>query len=161
MTAENTGERTDTKTRLVHASPERIYEAFADGSTLMNWLPPHGMTGRALEYQFEEGGHYRIELRYGDEMQSSGKTTEHTDVTTGRFVELVAGHRIQQTVEFESDDKAFAREMTMTWAFDPRPQGTFVSVTVNNVPSAISKEDHDQGLASSLENLAAFVEHPG
>ncbi len=158
MTAENLKGRTDTASRLIQASPESIYEAFTDGSTLMNWLPPHGMTGRALEYQFEEGGHYRIELRYGDESQSSGKTTDRTDVSKGRFVELVAGRRIRQTVEFESDDKAFSREMTMTWTFDPAPQGASVSVTAENVPSGISMVDHNEGLTSSLENLAAFVE---
>ena len=158
MTDENLKGRTDTASRLIHASPERIYEAFTDGSTLMHWLPPHGMTGRALEYQFEEGGHYRIELRYEDETQNAGKTTDRTDVTKGRFVGLVAGRRIRQTVEFESDDEALSREMTMTWTFDPAPQGTSVSVTAENVPLAISKEDHDEGLTSSLENLAAFVE---
>lgn len=158
MTAESLKGRTDTASRLIYASSERIYEAFTDGSTLMQWLPPHGMTGRALEYRFEEGGQYRIELRYGDEMQGSGKTTDRTDVTKGRFVELVAGRRIRQTVEFESDDKAFSREMTMIWAFDPAPQGTSVSVTADNVPSGISKEDHDKGLTLSLEQLATFVE---
>lgn len=158
MTAENLKGRTDTASRLIQASPESIYEAFADGSTLINWLPPHGMAGRALEYQFEEGGRYRIELRYRDETRGSGKTTDRTDIITGRFVELVAGRRIRQTVEFESDDEAFSREMTMTWTFDPALQGTSVSVTAENVPSAISKEDHDEGLTSSLENLAAFVE---
>lgn len=158
MTAENLDGRTDTASRLIHASPERIYAAFADGSTLMNWLPPRGMTGRALEYRFEEGGHYRIELRYGDESQSPGKTTDRTDVTKGRFVELVAGRRIRQTVEFESDDEAFSRGMTMTWTFDPAPDGALVSVTAENVPAAIGKEDHDEGLTSSLANLAAFVE---
>ena len=158
MTAENPEGRTDAASRLIHASPERIYEAFADGATLMQWLPPRGMTGRALEYQFEEGGHYRIELRYGDETQSSGKTTERTDVTKGRFVQLVAGRRIRQTVEFESDDTALSRAMTMTWTFDPAPHGTLVAVTAENVPAAIGKEDHDEGLSSSLEHLAAFVE---
>ncbi|MGD9894014.1 MAG: SRPBCC domain-containing protein [Dehalococcoidia bacterium] len=158
MTAENFKGRTDTASRLIQASPERIYEAFTDGSTLMNWLPPGGMTGRALEYQFEEDGQYRIELRYGNATQSSGKTADRTDVTKGRFVELVAGRRIRQTVEFESDNKAFSREMTMTWTFDPARQGTSVSVTAENVPSGISKEDHDKGLTSSLESLAAFVE---
>ena len=46
----------------------------------------------------------------------------------------------------------------MTWTFDPAPHGTSVSVTAENVPAGISKKDHDEGLTSSLANLAALVE---
>jgi hypothetical protein len=35
------------------------------------------MTGRALEYDFRDGGRYRIELRYDDGTAAgSGKTTD-------------------------------------------------------------------------------------
>ena len=33
-----------------------------------------------------------------------------------------------------------------------------VTVTADNVPSGISKADHDIGLKSSLDHLARFVE---
>jgi hypothetical protein len=35
-----------------------------------------------------------------------------------------------------------------------------VTVTADNVPSGISKADHDRALRSSLDNLAGFVERP-
>ena len=124
----------------------------------MQWLPPAGMTGRVLEYDFRDGGRYRIELRYADETSASGKTTGDTDVTGGRFVQLVPGRRIVQSVEFESSDPAFAGEMTMTWSFEPAPEGALVTITADNVPGGISQADHDAGLRSSLDNLAGFVE---
>ena len=128
----------------------------------MQWLPPSGMSGRALEYDFRDGGRYRIELRYEGGMATmSGKTTGGTDITRGRFVELVPGRRIVQSVEFESSDQAFSGEMTMTWSFEPAPEGAMVTVTADNVPSGISKADHDAGLRSSLDNLARFVERSG
>ena len=147
-------------TRVIRASAETIYQAFASAEALMQWLPPAGMSGRALEYDFQKGGHYRIELRY-DEMSSAepGKTTGRTDITNGRFLELRPGRRITQSVEFESSDPSFASEMMMTWSFDIATEGTVVTITADNVPSGISKADHDAGLRSSLENLAAFVEH--
>jgi uncharacterized protein YndB with AHSA1/START domain len=154
--------RTDTASRLIAATPERIYAAFVDAEALMAWLPPDGMTGRVLELEAREGGRYRIELRYGDETaESVGKTTGRTDVSKGRFVEMVPGQRIKQSVEFESTDPAFAGEMMMTWSFEVAASGTRVTVTAENVPSGISKADHDAGLASSLENLARFVEGDG
>jgi uncharacterized protein YndB with AHSA1/START domain len=149
--------RTDTATRLIHASPEAVYAAFTDEEALMAWLPPAGMSGRALLFEPWEGGRYRIELALEVDAPATGKTTERTDITSGRFLELVPGERIVQSVEFESGDPAFAGTMVMTWKLEPVRGGTRVSVRAEQVPSGISGEDHEAGLASSLENLAAFV----
>ena len=159
MFASADGRRSDAATRVIGAPPDKIYQAFASAASLMEWLPPSGMSGQALEYDFREGGGYRIELRYDEKMSTeSGKTTDRTDITNGRFLELLPGRRITQSVEFESSDPAFAGDMTLTWSFDTAPEGTTVTVTADNVPNGISKADHDAGLRSSLENLAAFVE---
>jgi hypothetical protein len=40
----------------------------------------------------------------------------------------------------------------------PQPKGTEVTITCSNVPQGISAEDHAVGMASTLSNLAAFVE---
>lgn len=148
--------RTDTAHRVIGASPDTIYRAFLDADSLMSWLPPNNMTGRVLELEPREGGRYRFELRYNE--SGAGKSSEQTDISKGRFLEMVDGRRIKQSVEFESDDPSFAGEMTMTWTFEAASGGTKVTVTAENVPSGIRKEDHDVGLASSLENLATFVE---
>jgi len=150
--------RVDTASIVIAATPGQAYGAFASADALMAWLPPGDMTGRALEYDFREGGRYRIELTYRSERPAGGaKTTAGTDVTSGRFVSLVTGERIVQTVEFDSENAAFSGEMTMTWTFEAVPEGTRVSITAENVPSGISKVDHDAGLRSSLENLARCV----
>jgi uncharacterized protein YndB with AHSA1/START domain len=159
MSANADRKRSDAATRVIAAPPDVIYQAFANAASLMQWLPPSGMSGQALEYDFREGGRYRIELRYDQKTSNdSGKTTDRTDITSGRFLKLIPGRRITQSVEFESGDPAFAGAMTMTWAFDSAHGGTTVTVTADNVPSGIAKADHDAGLRSSLENLAAFVE---
>jgi uncharacterized protein YndB with AHSA1/START domain len=150
--------RRDTASRTIAASPERIYQAFVEPASLMEWLPPSGMTGRALQYDFRRAGRYRIELRYrGGASAGAGKTTDRTDVTKGQFIELIPGRRITQSVEFESSDPGFAGEMIVTWSFEPAPEGSLVSVTADNVPNGISKADHDAGLRSSLDHLATFV----
>ena len=150
--------RTDRATLEIAASPDAIYAAFVDPEALMRWLPPRGMTGRILEYEFRPGGRYRLALTRGDDApENAGKTSGRTDVTTGRFLALEPGKRIVQSVEFASDDPAFAGEMRMTWAFEPTATGTRVTVTAENVPPGIEKSDHDAGLRSSLENLANQV----
>ncbi len=150
--------RTDTAFLEIAVAPAAVYAAFADPAELMKWLPPGTMTGRALEYDFREGGRYRIALTYDDDApNTAGKTAERTDVSTGRFLSLEPGRRIVQTVEFESPDPAFAGEMLMTWSFEPSTSGTRVTITAENVPSGISQADHDEGLRSSLENLARHL----
>lgn len=150
--------RTDTASLEIAATPEALYSAFADPTTLMKWLPPGTMTGSALEYDFREGGRYRIALTYDHATPGSvGKTMDRTDVSTGRFIALEPGRRIVQSVEFVSSDAAFAGEMIVTWSFEPTARGTNVTITAENVPPGISQADHDAGLRSSLANLATFV----
>ncbi|RJF94097.1 SRPBCC domain-containing protein [Sphingomonas cavernae] len=151
--------RTDTAARIIRASPQAIYRAFVDAHSLMTWLPPEGMTGRALIFEPHAGGRYRIELSYNQTPDAGvAKTSDRTDISTGRFLELVPDARIVQSVEFESGDPAFAGVMVMTWALEAAPEGTRVTVTAANVPHGIAKADHDAGLQSSLENLARFFE---
>lgn len=148
--------RTDTATRFIAAAADAIYRAFVDPDALMAWLPPRGMTGRALLFEPWRGGRYRIELTHEGEAQ--GKTTARTDISAGRFLALEPERRIVMSVAFESADPAFAGEMIMTWSFDPAPGGTRVTIAAEHVLAGISAEDHAAGLASSLENLARTVE---
>ena len=150
--------RIDTASLLIAAEAAEVYRAFSDPHTLLAWLPPGDMTGRILEYEFREGGRYRIELRYADhEPAEVGKTTGRTDISSGQFRALQPGKRIVQSVEFESADLAFAGEMVVTWSFEALPAGTRVTVTAENVPPGITQAEHDAGLRSSLENLARFL----
>ena len=151
--------RTDTASIVIaHVQVPDVFRAFVDPESVMAWLPPGDMTGRALEYEFCEGGRYRIELTYAGNSQTSvGKTTARTDLTGGRFLAVEPGKRIVQSVEFESDDAAFAGEMQRTWSFEAVRDGTRVTVTAENVPPGITEADHQAGLQSSLDNLARFL----
>jgi len=151
-------DRVDTASKLIHASASAIYRAFATPDAMEAWLPPEGMTGRILTFAFREGGLYRMRLTYDDPQHTPGKTSENADEVEVSFVRLVPGARIEQAVTFHSDDAAFSGKMRVTWMFDSVPDGTFVTVRCDNVPVGIRAEDHQAGLASTLSNLAAFVE---
>ena len=153
-------DRIDTATRHIRAATGAIFRAFTDADALMAWLPPSGMSGRALLFEPRQGGRYRIELVYetAEAPGGGGKSGERSDISAGTFLELEPNRRIVQSVAFESDDPAFDGEMVITWAFEPAGPGTQVTVSAEQVPSGISADDHEAGLASSLENLARFVE---
>jgi hypothetical protein len=48
--------------------------------------------------------------------------------------------------------------MTMTWQVTAVDAGARVEIRADDVPDGISAEDHAAGLASSLANLAAYLE---
>ncbi len=150
--------RTDTASRVVTVSPERVYAALIDPDALTNWLPPEGMTARFDHFDARPGGSYRMVLTYDDAAGAPGKTTTASDVVEAHFMDLVPGVRVVQAGDFVSDDPAFAGTMTMTWKLTPVEGGTRVEIRAENVPDGISAEDHAAGLASSLANLADYLQ---
>jgi uncharacterized protein YndB with AHSA1/START domain len=149
--------RIDSARTEIPAPAHRIYRAFAQPGAMERWLPPDGMTGEMLAFDFREGGGYRMRLRYDDPRHATGKSTADTDDVSARITGLVPDERIVQAVTFESDDPRFAGEMTLVWRFTPAADGTLVEVRAEHVPEGISAEDHEEGLRSTLQNLAAFV----
>jgi uncharacterized protein YndB with AHSA1/START domain len=97
-------------------------------------------------------------LTYSDASGAPGKATAESDIVEARFVDIVPGERVVQAVDFVSDDPAYAGTMTMTWEVTAVDAGTRVDIVAEDVPDGISTEDHAAGLASSLTNLAAYVE---
>ena len=148
--------RTDVASRVIPAAPERVYAALVDPDALRVWLPPGGMSGRFEHFDARPGGSYRLVLTYEDGAGARGKTTPSSDVVEARFVELEPGVRVVQAVDFAAEDPAFAGTMTMSWELDAVDEGTRVEFRAQDVPSGISAEDHQAGLRSSLENLAAY-----
>jgi uncharacterized protein YndB with AHSA1/START domain len=150
--------RTDAAFRVIAASPRKLYAALVDPQALVQWLPPEGMTGAIEKFEPRAGGIYRMRLTYDEPGAAQGKTDDESDVSEGVFVELVPNVRVVQRGTFESDDPTMAGTMTFTWRFDPVEEGTRVTVTAEGVPPGIRRKDHLDGLRSTLENLARFVE---
>jgi uncharacterized protein YndB with AHSA1/START domain len=150
--------RTDSATRVVDATPARAYAALVDAQALAAWLPPAGMTGRFERFDLRPGGSFRLVLTYDDAASGPGKAGGGSDVVEARILEVVPDERVSYAVDFESDDPAFAGTMTMTWEVVAEGDGSRVTVRADDVPAGISPEDHAAGMASSLANLAAYLD---
>ncbi|MEU2304097.1 SRPBCC family protein [Streptomyces misionensis] len=150
--------RTDRAARVIAAPPDRVWAALVDREALVAWLPPAGMTGRFERFDARPGGSYRLVLTYSDASGAPGKATVDSDIVEARFVDIVPGAQVVQAVDFVSDDPAFAGTMTMTWEVTAVEAGARVDIVAEDVPDGISAEDHAAGLASSLTNLAAYLE---
>ncbi|MFD5748163.1 SRPBCC family protein [Streptomyces sp. NPDC127033] len=153
--------RTDRAVRMIAAPPAAVYGALLDRAALEAWMPPDGMRGRVERWDPRPGGGYRMTLTYLDPADSPGKTTDATDVVEVEFAELVPPERVVQRGVFEADDPSFAGTMTMTWRFTAAGEGTEVTVTATDVPPGIDQAAHEAGIASSLANLASYVEAGG
>jgi len=151
--------RTDSASRFIRASPHKIYEALLDPKAVAIWRPPEGMRAEIFAFDPRVGGGFRMAFVYaGTDHAVRGKTSEDADVFDGQFVELVHGSRVVERVTFESDDRAFAGAMTITTSLAPVVGGTEVTIRCENVPAGIRPSDHQIGMRSTLDNLAAFTE---
>lgn len=135
-----------------------MFNALVNRDALESWLPPDGMTASFERFDPTPGGSYRLILTYADPTVSRGKSSADSDIVEARYVNIVLNDRVVQTVDFVSDDPAFTGTMTMTWAVRAVDGRTHVEITADNVPDGISADDHAVGLASSLDNLASYVE---
>lgn len=147
--------RTDEASLLIHSPAAAVWAAFVDPSALAVWLPPAGMTGRVEHFDPRAGGEYRFVLTYRE--SGSGKSTADSDVVQGRFVEVVAGDRLVQAVDFVSDDPDLAGTMTMTWSLTARGGSTLVTFRADDVPPGVGAIDHARGLTDSLVGLAGYL----
>jgi len=143
---------------VIAAPLDHVYAALVNPEALTAWLPPTGMTGRFERFDPRPGSSYRLVLTYTDASAARGKSTAATDIVESRFVDLVPGVRVVQAVDFVSDDPAYAGTMTMTWEVAEVDGGTRVDIIADNVPDGITADDHAAGLASSLVNLAKYLE---
>ncbi len=144
-------------TRVIKAPREAVYRAFTAPAALAVWLSPEEMTGKVHEFDARVGGGYRMSLYYAaSEQVGRGKTAEHEDRYTARFVELTSPSRIVQAISFDSADPAFSGEMTMVVTVEDRDGGTEVTFLFENIPPGIRPEDNEAGTQSSLEKLARY-----
>lgn len=157
MSQASNGKRSDSGSRLIKAAPEAIYRALLDPQAITAWRPPKGMKAQVHVFEPRVGGTFRMAFVYLDQSMP-GKTSGNADVFQGVFVDLIPNRRVVESVEFESDDPAFAGAMTVTTMLDALADGTKVTILCENVPSGISQADHEAGIASTLANLAAFIE---
>ncbi|MCF2530309.1 SRPBCC domain-containing protein [Yinghuangia soli] len=158
--------RTDRAERTIAAPREDVYRALVERDALEAWLPPEGMSGRIERWDPRPGGGFRMVLTYLDPAGSPGKSSDATDVVDVELADLVPPERVVQRAVFEAEDPAFAGVMTMTWQLAAADAvtgtragtGTTVTVTAADVPPGIHQDVHEEGIASSLANLAAYVE---
>jgi uncharacterized protein YndB with AHSA1/START domain len=152
-----------TSTRVschVKAPRAKVYAALLDEQAVSKWMVPNGMRSEVHAFEGREGGTFRISLTY-DAPAEKGKTSAHTDTYHGTFTKLVPNERVEEVVEFETDNPALRGEMTITYVLRDTAGGTEVEALHDALPSGVSAADNELGWRMSLAKLAALVEATG
>lgn len=131
-------------TRVLAATPERVYAAFANGEELAQWWGPNGFRNEFDAFDFRPGGEWVFTMVGPDGTRYPNRN---------RFDELVPGRRV--VIRHES-----APHFCLTVRLTPTDTGThvdwnqaFEDVTVCNAVRHIAEPGNEQ----NLERLAALL----
>jgi uncharacterized protein YndB with AHSA1/START domain len=134
--------------RVLTASPEKVFRAFADTNAFISWLPPYGYLCVAQQMDFKVGGNYK--------MTFTNFTTGSVQAFGGKYLEIQANKFLKYIDKF--DDPNLPGEMITTVWFNKVSVGTELKITQENIPSSIPAEMCYLGWQDSLDKLKRLVE---
>ncbi len=131
--------------RTIAASAERLFGAWTDPKQLADWWGPLGVTCEGAEVDLRVGGSYRISNRLPD----------------GRVVWISGTYEIvdpprKLVYSWRLADATGSVER-VTVRFDPKKDGTEVTVLHERVADAETKTQHEQGWHGCLDSLAKHL----
>lgn len=101
MTADDVSARRFVHSRLIDATPEQVFSAFARPGRLARWWGPNGFTSTFEEFDLRPGGSWRFVMHGPD-------GTDYPNTNVFRIVD--PPHRVE--VEHVSDDHHFVLRIT-------------------------------------------------
>lgn len=134
--------------RVLTASPEKVFKAFADADAMASWLPPYGFTAKVHHIDFKVGGTYK--------MSFTNFTTGSGHTFGGEYLDIVPNELLKYSDRF--DDPNLSGEMTTTILFKKVSCGTEITAIQDGIPDLIPVEMCYLGWQESLEKLKKLVE---
>ncbi|MDF3078604.1 MAG: polyketide cyclase [Sphingobacteriaceae bacterium] len=134
--------------RVVKATPEKLFRAFADPVAHSNWLPPYGFLCTVQEFDFKQGGKFS--------MTFTNFSSQHSHSFGGEYLEIKPNELIKYSDKF--DDPNLPGTMTTTIWLKQVSCGTELKVFQEGIPEMIPAEMCYLGWQESLEKLIKLVE---
>ncbi len=144
MTSNISAAHTLRLTRVIKASPDRVFQAWTQPEHLKRWSAPEGYDVQIAEVDLRVGGAYRIRMK-------SAEGTIHTAV--GTYREVSPPSKLVYTWSWEESDDHEPVETLVTVEFRDRRGSTEVVLTHEGFGSAEESHDHASGWASCLNRL--------
>lgn len=134
--------------RVLKASPEKVFRAFANPVAQASWLPPYGFLCTVHEFNFKVGGVYK--------MTFTNFSTGSSHSFGGKYVEIKLNEFIKYTDQFE--DPNLPGEMITSIWLSKVLCGTELKIVQDGIPSVIPTEMCYLGWQESLDKLKKLVE---
>ena len=133
--------------RIVEASPQRVYEAMTDPEQVAQWWGPEGFTCREVTLDAKVGGGYRIA------MQPPEGELFHL---AGEYLVVQPPTRLAYTFRWEPPDPD-DRETVVRLALHARDGATEVALIQGLFATAARRELHRAGWTDTLARLASHL----
>ncbi|MDQ6623943.1 MAG: SRPBCC domain-containing protein [Verrucomicrobiota bacterium] len=135
-------------TRVIKAPRERVYTAWTDPEKLKQWFGPDGTRTRQLAADPRVGGKYQWDTtsRDGEEM-----------TVRGEYRELIPNQKIVFTWKWDDDEAWDATTSIVTVELADTAEGTELRLTHEQFPSDASRDRHQQGWNSVVDQLTKFL----
>lgn len=134
--------------RVIAAPPERVFRTLTNPDAMVKWSPPHGFVAHMHEYNFKEGGTYR--------MSFTNLTTGSSHSFGGTYLEIKPNELIRYNDKF--DDPNLPGQMNVTIRLKEVACGTDLRITQEGIPDAIPVEMCYLGWQQSLNLLTLLAE---
>jgi uncharacterized protein YndB with AHSA1/START domain len=134
--------------RVIRASPEKVFRAFADAGAKAAWLPPYGFLCTVHQHDFRVGGTYK--------MSFTNFTSGSSNSFGGTFAEIRPNEFIRYNDRF--DDPNLPGEMNTAVTLKQVMGGTDITIVQEGIPEVIPASMCYLGWQDSLDKLTRLVE---
>ncbi len=135
--------------KTIHATPERLFDAWTRPEELKKWWGPQSVTCADAVVDLTVGGSYRIANRF-----------PNGDVVwiTGEFEVIEPPKRLVYSWRLGTDTGPSER---VSVTFEARGANTDVTVTHERIPGIPVRDVHEQGWNGCLDGLAEYLREEG
>jgi uncharacterized protein YndB with AHSA1/START domain len=131
--------------RTIHATAERLFEAWTEPARLKEWWGPASVSCTDAEIDLRVGGRYRIANQFPD-----GKVVW----IAGEFEIIEPPHRLVYSWGIESSAQPSER---VTVRFEPVAGATEVIVVHERIPDSAARDQHERGWQGCLDGLTELL----
>lgn len=132
--------------RIIKASPDRVFSAWTDPEQIKRWSAPEGMSIPEAEVDLTVGGTYRIRME-------SPEGNVHT--AYGTYREIVPFERLVYTWDWEEENSHLGGTL-ITVEFTDLGESTEVVITHDLFPTEEVRDAHETGWTSCLNRLVSL-----
>jgi uncharacterized protein YndB with AHSA1/START domain len=134
-------------TRVLDATPERVWRALTGPDQLGRWWGPAGFTCPSVDLDVRVGGRYRIEMK---------PPRGAAFVLEGEFREVIPPSRLAYTFRWEPPDPD-DQETVATLSLTDRGGTTVLALDQRPFATPTRLELHEVGWSESLDRLAQLI----